>query len=545
MSAESRMNLFDLLGQAPAVAENNSLPGENEPKLAIAWGEFHHSRASCLWTLLTGPAASKEFLAGSVFRDSWIERRLPFRALVAAALCHVAIILLPMPKFFASRRNPAIVNTEVAWTGPIVDLPLVQIPAEKPKTAPPRVRQKAPEPAFHPRQLIFTDPVHPNHPRQTLINPQAPQLAPKILPNLPNIVELAAIEAPARPKVDITEEELRRIHPLEHHFASTSVAAPSLPNMEKSTADLSMAMTTNQPARPKLELNAGSAPRLLQRRHSDTGPAPEIGSSISPSSNRAASTFIALSATPGPPAPVIQRPRGNLAARISISPEGKRHTTSSGDLSRTRGGGSSPVGVSISGGNPRANTGISGLSAVAPKLSLPSSPSLYSRPVADPPDDPVVRKGPPDFADLPPGAKPELIFGSKRVYTMNINMPNLSSASGSWIIHFSELLQDVSGPRFASKDDVVAPVPYHKVDPEYPPTLMAENVEGDVILYAIIRSDGSVDSIQLVHGVDPKLDANAMHAFSQWKFRPAEKNGKPIALEAIVHIPFRAPAPEY
>jgi protein TonB len=70
-------------------------------------------------------------------------------------------------------------------------------------------------------------------------------------------------------------------------------------------------------------------------------------------------------------------------------------------------------------------------------------------------------------------------------------------------------------------------------------------VEGDVILYAVIRSDGSVDSIQLVHGVDSRLDANAMDAFKQWKFRPAEKNGKPIDLEAIVHIPFRVPPPQY
>jgi TonB family protein len=70
---------------------------------------------------------------------------------------------------------------------------------------------------------------------------------------------------------------------------------------------------------------------------------------------------------------------------------------------------------------------------------------------------------------------------------------------------------------------------------------MNEHVEGEVILYAVIRSDGSVDSIQLVRGIDERLDANAMSALSQWKFRPAERNGAPVELEAIVHIPFRAP----
>jgi len=50
-----------------------------------------------------------------------------------------------------------------------------------------------------------------------------------------------------------------------------------------------------------------------------------------------------------------------------------------------------------------------------------------------------------------------------------------------------------------------------------------------------------VDSIQLVKGVDEQLDANSITAFSQWKFEPATREGQPVPLEAIVHIPFRGP----
>ena len=75
------------------------------------------------------------------------------------------------------------------------------------------------------------------------------------------------------------------------------------------------------------------------------------------------------------------------------------------------------------------------------------------------------------------------------------------------------------------------------MDPKYPPELRTLHVDGEVLLYAIIRKDGSVDSIQLVHSVDPRLDANAMEALAQWKFRPAEKHGEPVDLEAVVHIP--------
>jgi TonB family protein len=149
-----------------------------------------------------------------------------------------------------------------------------------------------------------------------------------------------------------------------------------------------------------------------------------------------------------------------------------------------------------------------------------------------------VRSGPPNFAALPPGAKPEQIFSSRHIYTMNVNMPNVNSATGSWVIRFSELHLT---PGMSLAGDVSAPVPLRKVDPKYPQTLAQDHVEGEVILYGVIRPDGSVDSIQLVRGIDDQLDANAVQAFSQWKFEPATKEGQPVALEAIVHIPFHAP----
>jgi TonB family protein len=153
-------------------------------------------------------------------------------------------------------------------------------------------------------------------------------------------------------------------------------------------------------------------------------------------------------------------------------------------------------------------------------------------------DDPP-RAGPPNFAALPPGVPPEQIFSRRRVYSMNVNMPNFNSATGSWIIHFSEM--HLSGPA-GRAGALSAPVPVHKVDPQYPSTMMEERIEGEVILYGVIRENGSVDSIQLVRGVDERLDANAMKAFSEWKFEPATREGQPVDLEAIVHIPFHAPA---
>jgi TonB family protein len=142
-----------------------------------------------------------------------------------------------------------------------------------------------------------------------------------------------------------------------------------------------------------------------------------------------------------------------------------------------------------------------------------------------------------------PGARPEEAFGPRRVYTLHVNTPNLNSASGSWILNFVELRGDPSVRPLAG--ELSGPVPLRKVDPKYPPALVSEKVEGEVVLYAVIRKDGSVDSIQLIHGIDAQLDNNAMQALSKWKFRPAEHQGVPVELEAIVHIPFRAVARPY
>jgi TonB family protein len=170
--------------------------------------------------------------------------------------------------------------------------------------------------------------------------------------------------------------------------------------------------------------------------------------------------------------------------------------------------------------------------------------SLSARPQESAGDDEPVRVGPPDFKALPPGAKPEQVFATKRVYTMNVNMPNLNSATGSWIMNFAELHRGDAGGPHVTSTDLSSPVALRKVDPKYPPTLVAERVEGEVVLYAVIEKDGSVGEIQLVRGVDDQLDENSKAALAQWKFRPATKAGEAVEVEVIAHIPFRIPPKE-
>jgi len=561
MSAHEANNPFDLLRLAPPAspAPSVDLHGAAEPQLDIDWRQFHQGLASNLVELFRRARSPKGLLSASFFRDSWVERRIPRRAVVAAALWHLAFVVMPLPQISGPKRNHAFDNAEITWSGPIEDFPLISAPAHQAKLTPRGTPEQSTAPegadAFHPRQRIVTDPLRPNHPRQTLIQPAAPPEAPKLLPTLPNMVQLAQSAQPVRPQLEISAKFLKQLHPKERRVASDPSSAPEVQLAEQRPADMALAMNSAGPERPKLQIDASSAPRAAQRKQDGaTEPAPDVANQFT-SPNGSGQTLIALSANPGPPAPVAPPP-GNLAARVTISPEGKKpgvpggspeaKPNSNGNNEHPAGGtgagpatGASSTGVSVTGGSPKAPGTVSGMGAG--RLSMPSTRPNYSRVDATREEAPAVQTGPPNFAALGPDAKPEAIFARRRVYSMNVNMPNLNSATGSWILNFTEMRTAPTGPVSTSGGEVAEPLPLRKVDPKYPPNAIAENIEGEVILYAVIRRDGSVDSIQLVKGIDPQLDNNAMRALAQWKFRPAEREGEPVDLEAIVHIPFRLP----
>jgi TonB family protein len=133
--------------------------------------------------------------------------------------------------------------------------------------------------------------------------------------------------------------------------------------------------------------------------------------------------------------------------------------------------------------------------------------------------------------DLP---DPEAPFPGRAVYTLAVNMPNINSYSGSWIIEFAE----------AKNAEILAgklqpPSPRLKVDPVYPRDAIDERIEGDVVLHAMISSDGLVDHIQVLKRLDGRLDRSAQTALAKWRFNPATKNGVPVDIETVVRIPFR------
>ncbi len=522
------------------------------PRLALEKTGWLRQFASSVAVLVQGPAPPKKFLGAPYFRDCWIDQRFPKLAFAAAVALQILLIVFPPPIW--NIRPARIVadspDMELTWYGPAKDFPAIHPALPAPKSPPAQKQVKTPDrpgaDAFHPRQTILSEPLHPTHPRQTLIQPSKSLQPPKILPALPNIVQLAGSQ-PARPELQLTAMRPK----IPAHLAAPDAAAPDVKVSEKLAGAIDIASSVQAPPEPALPVTPMSRPRAAPQKIEKNVAAPELGGSTG---DRNSDTLIALSATPAPVAPPPAIPAGNLSARISISPDGSRPGTPGGAAAGNGagggpngGGGHGPEGIFISKGKSASSGPVAGLGIGPTARGLGSA--LPSRPV------PRARISPGN-AGLPSlgsaivapkfGMSPEKVLGAKRVYTLHVNMPNLTSASGSWVLNFAELDDEDSGGFARSgTSDLAGPVPLRKVDPKYPPELRTAHVEGEVILYAIIRKDGSVDSIQLVHSVDPHLDANAMNALAQWKFRPAEKRGQPIDLEAVVYIPFRSRAPSY
>ena len=76
-----------------------------------------------------------------------------------------------------------------------------------------------------------------------------------------------------------------------------------------------------------------------------------------------------------------------------------------------------------------------------------------------------------------------------------------------------------------------------KVQPEYPDIAREAGVDGTVLVQALVGKDGRVKDTKVVQSI-PMLDAAATEAVTQWVFKPALSNNKPVAVWVAVPVRF-------
>ena len=490
--------------------------------------------------------------------------------------CHVVafVLLIVATRFFAMQpqvvARPSFDHSKVIYFQAAEYLP----PLDTLKARAEQARKADPVLA---RQPIISVPREADNRSQTVVTPPKVKLKRDVA--LPNLLawsdttqkpRLAIPPVPLTPAADITRiaprmersvvmpppnaDQLAHVHRRSSPGMQTSVIAPP-PSVDAASA------------RPLGNLNIGRsaviapAPQLLlaeQRADSRSrsasaagyvpnvvAPPPSLSASASSRESLGArGRVIALNLHPTVAAPT-NPPAGNRRGAFAATPEGHAGASgapgaASGSNSKENASGSSRhgtsdvrkglyVGSTAAKPSPVAGDSKSGsINSVNPKLIAGlrpprgnTIPSRSMQPESETRLSEVERE----------------VFGNRRFYSVTLNMPNLNSAGGSWVVHFAELNHNSDSGTPAA--DLSEPTATRKVDPGYPLQLMRENVSGTVFLYAIIHANGTVGDVRVLRGVDDRLDQFASRAVAQWQFQPALKNGSPVDVEATFQIPFK------
>ncbi len=76
-----------------------------------------------------------------------------------------------------------------------------------------------------------------------------------------------------------------------------------------------------------------------------------------------------------------------------------------------------------------------------------------------------------------------------------------------------------------------------KVTPDYPAEARARHVQGDVVIRALVGTNGEVQEADLVSG-DPLLAPAALKAVRKWKYKPYLLQGRPVEMETQITVIF-------
>lgn len=92
-------------------------------------------------------------------------------------------------------------------------------------------------------------------------------------------------------------------------------------------------------------------------------------------------------------------------------------------------------------------------------------------------------------------------------------------------------------PGYISASELVAVV---RTPPLYPPEARSRRIEGKVVVEFTVTERGEVEDPKIVEANPPGVfDRSVLQSVRQWRFRPKEKDGKPIAVRARQPLEFK------
>ncbi len=97
----------------------------------------------------------------------------------------------------------------------------------------------------------------------------------------------------------------------------------------------------------------------------------------------------------------------------------------------------------------------------------------------------------------------------------------------------------IGGGVFRVGGGVSAPRALDTPDPEYSEEARKAKYQGTCVLWLIVGPDGKPRDVKVARALGMGLDQKAIEAVRNWKFQPAMKDGKPVAVQINVEVNFR------
>jgi TonB family protein len=97
---------------------------------------------------------------------------------------------------------------------------------------------------------------------------------------------------------------------------------------------------------------------------------------------------------------------------------------------------------------------------------------------------------------------------------------------------------DTGGGRRGFAGASTAPVVLFLVEPEFSEDARKAKLQGVVMLYGEVDTNGRLRNIRVTRGLGLGLEEKAIEAVKQWRFRPGTRDGKPVVSAAAIEVNF-------
>lgn len=499
-------------------------------RLLIRRESFFRSLFGCLAAIATrGPARpstpARYFTRGRALPVAYRRRSAGLSVLLHGAA--VALLVYLPPLLPASQPLAEIQRPEKVYY--YYRIPLDALPKAPPAVTTTPRPEDAPRPSVPtPPKLqsppasslatLSSKPAHPDNTRQTIYQSASPpQLIIRTDQKLPNVVILQqnqpSLTAPILQSYSRPATVARQ---------ASAPEAPVLTATSGPTAIGAIAEIADNNPHLAIPVSGGGSPVKSSATTSEGPPAQ-------------APDVVVLSVDPSTATGQISLPNGNRWGEFSIAAPAQPAASPGGMAGKGE-----AHGVSAAAGA-RGPVNIPGTRNGAPGILAPALAVSLVFPVIQPAI--TVRRNAMVISAGPIGGGGLNVYGALhcgKIYSIFLPMPGRN-----WSLQYCARPSGSSSAPPSPQGAVI-----HLASPLVPPdvdlqhrydfkraAVQGANADRPIILKGVIGPDGTVQQLVVYRGVSPVTDEAARIAFSRWRFKPAMRDGKPVAVDILVGIP--------